>query len=163
MKFKMGSALMITRITLSITIVACGVGTWILMRKKTKGRSLWFKDVKPSVEKDEQNTDNTLLFKDSAQNCSACKELKVVYERMDSEFRGKGLNLDAIKAIQPWFHGLDGSNTPWPKMYKDFPEPLPENAVRILVIPLDGSLSLAAAAAAVTREVMQVLPSRAKV
>jgi hypothetical protein len=33
----------------------------------------------------------------------ACKKLSAVYERMDFEFREKGLNLDAIGAIQASF------------------------------------------------------------
>ena len=64
---------------------------------------------------------------------------------------------------QPWFHGTEGNGTPWPKRYEVFPEPLPARSVRLLVIPLEGSALMAAAGAAITRDMLAVLPAHVKV
>ena len=52
---------------------------------------------------------------------------------------------------------------PWPKRYEAFPEPLPPRAVRLLVIPLEGSASLAAAGAAIAKDALKALPASSKV
>jgi hypothetical protein len=101
-------------------------------------------------------------FDDSYCDFQDCQALSNQYQKMDEEFTSGGLNLNSIRAIQPWFHGVKGNDSPWPKRYEVFPEPLPPRSVRLLVIPLEGSASLSAAGAAITRDLLGILPPSAK-
>lgn len=52
---------------------------------------------------------------------------------------------------------------PWPKRYAQLDEPLPPNAVRLLVVPFEDVPALVSKAAAAAADVAAVLPSSTKV
>lgn len=62
------------------------------------------------------------------------------------------------------YHNLDASaSPPWPKRYEHVHPPLPDQAVRLLVLPLECCPLLASAGAAAAAEVARLLPPGTKV
>lgn len=47
--------------------------------------------------------------------------------------------------------------------YEQFQQPLPKHSVRLLVVPLEDAPTVAAAAAAITRDMLALLPEGTKV
>ncbi|KAG2494072.1 hypothetical protein HYH03_007715 [Edaphochlamys debaryana] len=101
---------------------------------------------------------------DGGPQTQEAQEWAALYARMAAEFKANDLNAKAIEPLVSWFHGVDvEGETPWPKKYPELDEPLQFGAVRLLVIPLDDSPVILRIAAAVTADVMRLLPEGVKV
>mmetsp|Transcript_13786 Transcript_13786/g.29733 ORF Transcript_13786/g.29733 Transcript_13786/m.29733 type:complete len:359 (-) Transcript_13786:849-1925(-) len=168
-KGKMQGSAMVT----AATLIACGMSVWVLLRLRSKSSSSKpiHQPAKAAIAltwatADEGSKGRLRHSKEHALQelhlNEAAQKLVAVYQKVEDDFLHSGLNLPGIKAMQPWFHGVSDGETPWPKRYDEFAEPLPPHAVRLLVIPLEDSPALGATAAAVTRDILQLLPASAK-
>ncbi|KAG2446741.1 hypothetical protein HYH02_008302 [Chlamydomonas schloesseri] len=108
---------------------------------------------------------------DGGPETQEAQDLAALYRRMAEEFAASDLNAKAIDPLKSWFHGLEDDHaTPWPRKYPELEPPLQAGggmgsygAVRLLVVPLEESPVVLRIAAAVTADVMRLLPGGAKV
>lgn len=78
------------------------------------------------------------------------EQLQASYQASADKFLKQGLNVDIIAGVRGNFNGLLEAakyHTPWPKLYSQIEDPLPDKAVRILAVPLETAPGLAAAGA----------------
>ncbi|KAG1674153.1 hypothetical protein FOA52_015784 [Chlamydomonas sp. UWO 241] len=168
-----GSALAFRPPSSTLVALALGAGIgawWLLQRQEQRPWGVWSRS--PSAASLQQavpaapSTSVHVVPGQPEQQDSkdpACHRLSEQYARMAQQFADSGLDTAGIRAMQPLFHSVQ-EGTPWPKRYDDFPDgPLPPSAVRLVVLPLDGSPALAAAASALARDVRAVLPATAAV
>ena len=114
---------------------------------------------------------------------AAAAALPAAYAEMARAFALDGLDLDTIRALQPWFDNAEGDSSsgggggggaaaaaaavaalPWPKAYAALSPPLPPASVRLLVVPVtELSPALGAAAARAAAGVARLLPPGARV
>lgn len=90
------------------------------------------------------------------------RELLRVYGGMEAAFQRHGFVSDKIVPMLPMYNGLGSSESPWPVKYVEEPK-LPENAVRLLVVPLEGFISLRDAIQDLSLRVIEALPPNTKV
>jgi hypothetical protein len=86
--------------------------------------------------------------------------LSAKYEAMSAAFSSNGFSAADITAVSSWFSFPTSGEVPIPRPrnYSEFlPLPLPPNSVRLLVIPLESSPSIAALGAAITRDVVKAI------
>ncbi|PNW86371.1 hypothetical protein CHLRE_02g083850v5 [Chlamydomonas reinhardtii] len=101
---------------------------------------------------------------DKGPETQEAQDWAALYRRMAEEFESSDLNAKAIDPLKSWFHGLeDEHNTPWPRKYPELEPPLQYGSVRLLVVPLEESPVVLRIAAAVTADIMRLLPAGAKV
>ena len=75
--------------------------------------------------------------------------LQATYAAMAEKFRASGINIQAIESARVYFNGLDHvGHSQEAKLYSELETgSLPENAVRILVLPLADSPQMSSAGA----------------
>jgi len=134
---------------LAAAVFAAGLGRWSI--------KLWQRSTLSRRQIDEFEVD-----------FQASQKLLALYDMMEGRLSQKGLNVDGIKQIRPFFSGLGGSpetpawGGPRPKKYTELEPPagpLAFPTVRLLVLPLGDAPLLVSRAAAATREVVSVLPA----
>lgn len=92
------------------------------------------------------------------------KVLISLYENMTSEFVNKGLDLEVVRAAQPWFHNVQPNNKPAvPRNYTQFEPALPYYGARLIVIPLDLDGGLVSTLEKIAQQVVAMLPASVKV
>lgn len=91
----------------------------------------------------------------------ASLQLSLKYQVMHETFGRNGFSSSEIITVSSWFSFPSSAQEvpmPRPRNYSEFqPIPLPPNSVRLLVIPLESSPSIAALGVAITRDVVKAL------
>eukprot|EP00798_Chlamydomonas_sp_ICE-L_P007782 gene7782-973_t len=142
---------------IATVLVAGGVSTWLFLRNRGSSSSTAAGTKMSASQLVLPKTETETLSKDA-------EALLEIYDKVEAGFLTNGLDMPAIKAQQPWFHGVDDAgDTPWPRKYSQLPNPLPEHAVRILVVPISDSPMMANMAASITRDLLGLFPPTAKV